>query len=290
MSTLKTIIKEHITYRKQIFKLAKANLEKTYRGSALGWAWAIIKPVVTVFVFWFAFSVGLRTGGDVNGYPYFLWLVSGFIPWFYMQEMINGGAACIRNHKFMVTKMKFPISVIPTFVSLSKLSVNIILTVMMIILFMIFGYMPDVYYLQILLYMLMMFPAIVVAVVTGALMLRDAAEISSPLTVTWMTLGAMALLAAGAVLLKKLVNTLLTCPSFNEKGVRAGLYLPWENVRFGYVHRYRRMSGMFLLSQPLEAVKGRGAPPVQCLSMPDTTTMLLAYLNYCPHASQSMDF
>jgi len=157
MSTLKTIIKEHITYRKQIFKLAKANLEKTYRGSALGWAWAIIKPVVTVFVFWFAFSVGLRTGGDVNGYPYFLWLVSGFIPWFYMQEMINGGAACIRNHKFMVTKMKFPISVIPTFVSLSKLSVNIILTVMMIILFMIFGYMPDVYYLQILLYMLMMF-------------------------------------------------------------------------------------------------------------------------------------
>jgi len=140
------------------------------------------------------------------------------------------------------------------------------------------------------LYMLMMFPAIVVAVVTGALMLRDAAEISSPLTVTWMTLGAMALLAAGAVLLKKLVNTLLTCPSFNEKGVRAGLYLPWENVRFGYVHRYRRMSGMFLLSQPLEAVKGRGAPPVQCLSMPDTTTMLLAYLNYCPHASQSMDF
>ena len=62
MNTLKTIIKDHITYRKQIFKLAKADLVKTYRGSALGWAWALIKPVVTIFVFWFAFSFGLRKG------------------------------------------------------------------------------------------------------------------------------------------------------------------------------------------------------------------------------------
>ena len=65
VKTIKTIISEHITYRKQIFKLAKADLVKTYRGSALGWAWALIKPVVTIFVFWFAFSYGLRSGDDM---------------------------------------------------------------------------------------------------------------------------------------------------------------------------------------------------------------------------------
>lgn len=157
MNTLKTIFLDHIAYRKQIIKLAKADLDKTYRGSALGWAWAVVKPAVTVFVFWFAFSYGLRSGKPVEGYPYFLWLIAGFIPWFYMQEMIPGGAACIRNHKFMVTKMKFPISVIPTFVSMSKLSVNIILTVIMILIFVMFGYMPDIYYLQIPVYILMMF-------------------------------------------------------------------------------------------------------------------------------------
>jgi len=81
VKTLKTIIKDHITYRKQIFKLAKADLIKTYRGSALGWAWALIKPVVTIFVFWFAFSFGLRQGGDVDGFPFFLWLIAGFVPW-----------------------------------------------------------------------------------------------------------------------------------------------------------------------------------------------------------------
>lgn len=157
MKTLKTIIKDHITYRKQIFKLAKADLIKTYRGSALGWAWALIKPVVTIFVFWFAFSFGLRKGGDVDGFPFFLWLIAGFVPWFYMSEMITGGAGCLRNHKFMVTKMTFPISVIPTFVSLSKLAVHVILVVIMIIIFVAFGYMPTLYYLQIPLYMLMMF-------------------------------------------------------------------------------------------------------------------------------------
>ncbi len=157
MKTLKEILSDHITYRKQIFKLAKANLVKTYRGSALGWSWALVKPVVTIFVFWFAFTYGLRSGSDVNGYPFFLWLVSGFIPWFYMSEMITSGAGCIRANKHMVTKMKFPVAVIPTFVSLSKITVHLLLVVIMIFVFMLFGYMPDMYYLQIPLYMLMMF-------------------------------------------------------------------------------------------------------------------------------------
>ena len=156
MKTLIEIVSDHLTYRKQIFKLAKADLVKTYRGSALGWAWAIIKPVVTIFVFWFAFTVGLRAGKPVNGYPYFLWLIAGFVPWFYMSDMITGGAACIRNNKHLVTKMKFPVSVVPTFVSLSKFTISFLLTLIMIVIFISFGYAPDKYYLQIPLYMLMM--------------------------------------------------------------------------------------------------------------------------------------
>ena len=35
------IIKDHISYKQQIFKLAKADLAKTYRGAALGWSWAL---------------------------------------------------------------------------------------------------------------------------------------------------------------------------------------------------------------------------------------------------------
>ena len=151
------IIKEHIQYRQQIFKLAKADINKTYRGAALGWSWAIIKPAVTIFVYWFAFSIGLRAGKDVNGFPFFLWLIAGIIPWFYIGDMISQGVDAIRKYSYLVTKMKFPVSTIPTFFSLSKLSINLILIGVMILIFIFMGYIPDIYIIQLPFYIICMF-------------------------------------------------------------------------------------------------------------------------------------
>ena len=70
MHTMLGILKDHFQYRQQIFKLAKADLVKTYRGAALGWAWAIIKPAVTIFVYWFTFQIGIKgIGSEVDGFP-----------------------------------------------------------------------------------------------------------------------------------------------------------------------------------------------------------------------------
>lgn len=157
IETIRTIIDEHIQYKDQIVMLAKSDLIKTYRGAALGWAWAVVKPLITLLVFWFAFSVGLRHGKDVAGFSFFLWLVAGFLPWFYMQELITGGAGCIRKYKHLVTKMRFPISIIPTYYNLSHLYVHFALLAITILLFMVTGHMPDIYLLQIPLYMFMMF-------------------------------------------------------------------------------------------------------------------------------------
>ena len=151
------IIKEHIQYRQQIFKLAKADINKTYRGAALGWSWAIIKPAVTIFVYWFAFSIGLRAGKDVNGFPFFLWLIAGIIPWFYIGDMISQGVDAIRKYSYLATKMKFPVSTIPTFFSLSKLSINLILIGVMILIFIFMGYIPDIYIIQLPFYIICMF-------------------------------------------------------------------------------------------------------------------------------------
>ena len=119
MNTLIGIIQDHIVWRHQLLKLAKADIVKTYSGAALGWAWAIIKPTVMVLVLWFAFSVGLRVNSEVNGYPYILWVLAGMVPWFYMSDMISQGTGAILRYRYLVTKMKFPISTIPTFVGLS---------------------------------------------------------------------------------------------------------------------------------------------------------------------------
>lgn len=151
------IIKDHITYGQQIFKLAKADLVKTYRGAALGWSWAVIKPAVTIFVYWFAFDIGLKAGQDVNDFPFFLWLISGLIPWFYMSDMLASGTDTIRRYSYLVTKMKFPVSTIPTFVSISRFIVLLILMVIMILIFIFMGFTPDIYIIQLPFYMLLMF-------------------------------------------------------------------------------------------------------------------------------------
>ena len=49
-----------------------------------------------------------------------------------------------------------------------------------------------------------------------------------------------------------------------------------------------QVSGMFLLSQPLETAGRHGEQAVYCLSLPDTSTLLLAYLTYCPYAEKGI--
>ena len=157
MNAFKRIISEHLQYRRQILKLAKSDLIKTYRGSFLGWFWALVKPAITIFVYWFAFSIGLRSGNSVDGYPFFLWLLAGIVPWFYINEMFHAGTGSIKKYSYLVTKMKYPVSTIPTFVSLSSLFIHLILLMITICIFWLMGYAPNIYYLQLPYYILMMF-------------------------------------------------------------------------------------------------------------------------------------
>lgn len=157
MNILREIINDHIKHRREIWMLAKSDLSKAYTGSLFGWSWAIISPSITLFVFWFAFAVGMRSGRPVEGYPYFLWLFAGMIPWFCIRDMFSGGASALRRYTFLITKIKYPISTIPTFVSLSSLIVHVFLAAIMLLVFMLFGYKPDIYWLQLPFYVALMF-------------------------------------------------------------------------------------------------------------------------------------
>jgi len=137
-------------------------------------------------------------------------------------------------------------------------------------------------------YALVMIPAALVAIATCALMLFDVAQLgASPLLVP----AAAVMFAAGVFLIRRTVNTLMTCPAISETGVSIGrgIYMAWEDVRFAYVRREAQISGLFFLSREIADVSQHGAPPVLCLSMPDTSTLLLAYLTYCPHAPKGME-
>ena len=162
---IKEIINEHKGFGKQIFKLAKIELVKTYKGSALGPLWAVIKPTFQLFVYWFAFSVGIKAVheigvdvGDVTmSFTRFVFMISGLVPWFYISESISQGSKVIRSHRQFVTNVNFPVSTIMTYTALSRLYIHIMLTVIMYIVLICFGYYPSIYNLQYFFYMPLMF-------------------------------------------------------------------------------------------------------------------------------------
>lgn len=113
MNGLKLVFKEHIDNLGNIFNMALKDLKKQYSGTFLSYFWAILKDLIFVFAYWFAINIGLKGSGKV-GYPYMAWLIVGLYGWFFVRDTFAPGAKAIRQNRYLVTKMIYPISIIPT--------------------------------------------------------------------------------------------------------------------------------------------------------------------------------
>lgn len=159
------IFKEHKGFGKQIMLLAVNDLKKTYKGAAIGPLWAVIKPAFTLFVYWFAFAIGLKSGKGVtfggHDYSTFIFLLVGFVPWFFINDSITLGAKSIRMNRQFVTKVSFPVSTIMTFTAVARLFVHLFLFAIMYVILIIDGsseiLTPSVYNLQFFFYCPLMF-------------------------------------------------------------------------------------------------------------------------------------
>ena len=110
--------------RKLVLSLAKNDFKTKYAGSYLGIVWAFIQPIVTILVYWFVFSVGLKAG-TVSDYPFVLYLVSGIVPWFFFQDALNGGTNALIEYNYLVKKVVFKISILPIVKIISALFVHV---------------------------------------------------------------------------------------------------------------------------------------------------------------------
>lgn len=124
---------------KKTLRMALIDLKKVYNRTLLGWFWIIAKPATTIFVYWFAFAIGLRVSGKINGHDYFFWLIAGMIPWFLISEIIATSPSAFKKYNYLVTKMKFPILTIPVFTVFSRVIVHFLLLIIMLILFELIG-------------------------------------------------------------------------------------------------------------------------------------------------------
>ena len=142
--------------RRLIMKLAKNDFKTKYAGSYLGIFWAFVQPVVTVLVYWVVFGIGLKAGATAN-VPFVLYLTSGIVPWFYLQEVLTGGTNALIEYSYLVKKVVFKISVLPMVKAISAFFVHMFFICVAFLIAALYGIYPSVYAIQIVYYFFCMF-------------------------------------------------------------------------------------------------------------------------------------
>ncbi len=150
-------VKAIIKNRGLLIVLARNDFKEQFLGSHLGILWAILRPALFMLIVWFIFSIGFK-GELVNkDVPFVLYLMCGYIPWFFFSDAVSGGMNSIVNNKFLVKKVNFRVSILPIVKILSALFLHFIFIGILIVVFLLHGYTPTVYWLQLPFYTLMMF-------------------------------------------------------------------------------------------------------------------------------------
>ncbi len=151
------IIVEVIANRKLALSLAKNDFKTKFAGSYLGTIWAFVQPVITVLIYWFVFEKAIGATARIRGelpLPYVLWLVAGIVPWFFFSDCISAGTAVLMEYNYLVKKVVFNIDILPVVKVFSSIFVHVFFVVFMLLLFAVYGYMPDLYVLQVVYYSL----------------------------------------------------------------------------------------------------------------------------------------
>lgn len=120
-------LKELYAYREMIFSLVRRDLNGRYKGSALGFLWTFINPLLQLGVYTMVFSVIMQSGIE----DYYLFLFVALIPWIFFNTSLSGGSSCIWSQKEMVKKIYFPREVLPIAFVTSQF-VNMILSFLVI--------------------------------------------------------------------------------------------------------------------------------------------------------------
>jgi len=109
--------------RTLLFQLVRRDFEQRFVGSAAGWLWGLIHPVVLLVSWVFVFQVCLKTTLPSNEVTqnYSLFLFCGFLPWLLFSETVTRSAVSLLDNANLITKTVFPAEVVPVSIFLSSL-------------------------------------------------------------------------------------------------------------------------------------------------------------------------
>lgn len=104
-------LKELKEYRDLFYFLVLRDIKVLYAQTVLGFAWAILNPLVQIVVFTIIF--GRIANISTDGIPYVLFSAVAIIPWTYMSEAMTSASQSLVNDQGMLGKVYFPRAIYP---------------------------------------------------------------------------------------------------------------------------------------------------------------------------------
>lgn len=109
--------------RSLLFQLVRRDFQQRFIGSAVGWIWGVIHPLVLLVSWWFVFEhlmqFKLPPNQFTNNYP--LYLFAGMLPWLLFSDTVQRSATSLLDQSNLITKTVFPSEIVPLAVFLSTL-------------------------------------------------------------------------------------------------------------------------------------------------------------------------
>ena len=101
------------------YTLAKTDFKLRFFGSALGYLWSLMRPLLLFGVLYFVFTEIVRFGEGVKHYP--VYLLSSIVLFTFFSETTSRGVTSLVDRENLLRKIRFPRMVIPLSVALHAL-------------------------------------------------------------------------------------------------------------------------------------------------------------------------
>jgi len=131
-------------YRELFYILAWRDLKVRYKQTVIGAAWGVLRPLLTMIVFVFAFG---RLGGlaKETSVPYPLMVFTALLPWQFFSTALTEASNSLITNSNLISKVYFPRVIVPAASIITSLVDFLISFGLLVVLMIIYRYLPSVH-------------------------------------------------------------------------------------------------------------------------------------------------
>jgi len=131
-----------------ILELAKRDFTERYSGSALGFLWSFVYPLINILIYMIIFGsmMGARLPGMSSVWGYGVYLIAGLVPWTAFANTVTRASTVFLDKKNIIAKIHVDLPTLPLFIVISE-SVTFVVTLTIFLLILLITGIPLSWYL-----------------------------------------------------------------------------------------------------------------------------------------------